>query len=386
MKRELQTLAAEQAALRRVAELVARGAALEEVFTTVAVEASALLGDRAAALLRYDPDGLATTVAAGNSPAPLGLRVPSGEGRVPSGEGTATGEVLRAGRPARVGSVAGTSPAGIAEELGVGAGVAFPVTVEGRVWGALTASTAGSPLRVGTEECLAQFAGLAAVAIANAENKAQLMVSRARVVATADETRRRLQRDVHDGAQQRLVQTIITLKLARDSAAEGHSAAGLIGEALYHAERANTELRDLVHGILPASLSQGGLRTGLESLIDDIDIPVHMHLVAPRLPAQTETTAYFVVAEALTNVVKHARATRAHVTVEVDGATLSVEVRDDGAGGADPAHGSGLTGLTDRVAAAAGILTITSAPRIGTTLHVSLPIPVTASRIEGLRA
>ncbi len=366
-KDELRGLADEQAALRRVAELVARGAALGEVFSAVAVEASKLLGDLAAALLRFDADGSATNVAACNSPAPLGLRVPSGEG-------TATGDVLRTGRPARVDRFAGTPLAGIAEALGVGAGVAVPVTVEGRVWGALTTSTAGTPLPAGTEGRLEQFAELAAAAIANAENKAQLTASRARIVASADEARRRLQRDVHDGAQQRLVQTIITLKVAHDGAAKGHSAADLIDEALYHAERANTERRDLVHGILPASLIQGGLRAGLESLIDDIAIPVHMAFAAPRLPAETETTAYFIVAEALTNVVKHAGATGANVTVVLDAGRLSVEVRDDGCGGADPAQGTGLTGLSDRVEAAEGRLTITSTAGGGTTLHTALPV------------
>ena len=242
------------------------------------------------------------------------------------------------------------------------------------VWGALTTSAHGSPLPAGTQKRLEQFAELAAAAIANAENKAQLTASRARVVATADEARRRLQRDVHDGAQQRLVQTIITLKLARDAVTGDGPAADLIGEALYHAERANAQLRDLAHGILPAALSQGGLGPGLESLIDDIAVPVQLRLHASRLPIQAETTAYFVVAEALTNVVKHASASRVEVTVELDGGMLSVEVRDDGVGGAHAANGGGLTGLSDRVEAAEGVLTITSAPGSGTTVHASIPI------------
>ncbi len=149
----------------------------------------------------------------------------------------------------------------------------------------------------------------------------------------------------------------------------------LINEALYHAERANTELHDLVHGILPASLSQGGLRTGLASLIDDMTIPVHLDLDVSRLPAETETTAYFVIAEALTNVVKHAGATQARVRIHLDGDVLSVEVGDDGRGGADPANGSGLIGLSDRVEAADGTLIITSATGRGTTLRAALPLP-----------
>ena len=277
---ELRVLADEQAALRRVAEHVARGAALDEVFAAVATEASKLLGDLAAALLRYDPGDLAVAVAVCNSPAPLGLRIPLAE---------------------------------LALELDGEAGVAVPVLVEGRVWGALTTSTPGLPLPPGTEQRLAQFAELAGAAIANAENKAKLTASRARVVATADETRRRLQRDVHDSAQQRLVHTIITLKLARDAIAAGDPAGELVAEALTNAERANAELRDVVRGILPAALTRGGLRTGLESLVADLAVPVDLRVTAPRLSTHLETTAYFIVAEALANVVKHARATRAGV-------------------------------------------------------------------------
>ena len=179
---------------------------------------------------------------------------------------------------------------------------------------------------------------------------------------------------MHDGAQQRLVQTVITLKLGRDEAAKGAPTADLISEALRHAERANAELRELVHGILPASLSRGGLRNGLESLIADITTPVDLEFSAPRLPTETETTAYFIVAEALANVVKHAAASQARVRVSIDAPSLIVEVSDDGAGGADATRGSGLTGLQDRVDAAGGALTITSDLGGGTTVRASLPI------------
>ena len=169
-------------------------------------------------------------------------------------------------------------------EPGPCAGAAVPVAVEDRLWGVLTAISGDGPLPHDVTSSLSQFAEIAAAAIATAETRAQLTASRARVVATADETRRRLQRDVHDGAQQRLVQTIITLKVARAAAHRGRAADALIDEALFHAERANTELRRLVHGILPASLSQGGLRVGVQSLIDDIDIPVHLHVAARVCP------------------------------------------------------------------------------------------------------
>ena len=191
------------------------------------------------------------------------------------------------------------------------------------------------------------------------------------MVATADETRRRLQRDVHDGAQQRLVQTIITLQVTRDRWPRPVPTAA-ISEALFHAERANADLRDLVRGILPHSLTEGGLRTGLESLLDDVPIPVDLYVGVPRLSADTETTAYFVVAEALTNVVKHAHASHAAVDVHLEDEAILVEIADDGVGGVDLSHGSGLMGLSDRVAAADGTLTISSGPG-GTTVRASWP-------------
>jgi signal transduction histidine kinase len=365
---ELKALADEQAALRRVAELVARGAAPDEVFVAVAAEASALLGDLAAVLLRYeDGNQVAVAVATCNSPAPLGLRVPAHAG-------TPTGQVLRTGRPVRVDTFAGTPLADIAQELGVSSGVAVPIIVEGSVRATLTTSSSGPPLPPDVEVRLAQFADLAAVAIANAEMNAKLIASRARVVATADETRRRLQRDVHDGAQQRLVHALIALKMARTVVEAGSAAAGLVEEALTHVERASSELRDVVRGILPTSLTHGGLRVGLESLVADLALPVDTHITTPRLPAALETTAYFVVAEALTNAVKHSRAREVRLDVELDGNTLVVEVRDDGVGGADPARGTGLTGLVDRVDAAGGVLVIRSPVGEGTTLRATLPV------------
>jgi signal transduction histidine kinase len=364
-RRELQQLAEEQSALRRVAELVARGAALPEVFASVAAEASHLLGNLAAALLRYESDEAAVVVAGSNSPLPTGFRVPAAPG-------TPTGEVLRTGRPSRLDRVVGPGmPAGF--NAAASRVVAVPVAVEGRVWGNLSIRSE-SPLAATTEDRLTRFAELAAAAIANAENKEKLSASRARVVATADETRRRLQRDVHDSAQQRLVHTVIALKLAKEAIARGGTAAELVDEALENAQRANSELRDIVHGILPASLSRGGLRAGLESLVSDFPLPVELDADIPRIAADVETTAYFIVAETLTNVVKHARASAASVKLTINDATLGIEVRDDGVGGADPSQGSGLTGLLDRVEASNGILVITSPAGQGTTVHATVPI------------
>jgi signal transduction histidine kinase len=203
----------------------------------------------------------------------------------------------------------------------------------------------------------------------------RLAVMRARLVAAADETRRHIQRDMHDGAQQRLVHTIVTLKLARASLHDSDGAAeDLLDEALVNAERATAELRELVHNIVPAALSRGGLRGGVESLLDHVDLPVQIDVCGERLPASLETTAYFIVAEALTNVVKHAGADSAYVRAAVDGGALHLVVRDDGAGGADRTKGSGLAGLADRVAACDGTIAISSPPGQGTTIVVELPV------------
>lgn len=357
-------LAREQAALRGVAELIARGAALEEVFGAVTTEASTLLEGSGVGLFRFDPDGQATLVARCGGSVPVGTRCVIDPASVREPRGTT-----------RFATLEGTTYARLGREHGVQAMVSVPVRVEGRVWGALTTrSQEGSP-SAAAEHRLAEFAELAAAAVASAENKAQLQASRARLVATADETRQRLQRDVHDGAQQRLVQTVLTLKLGLDAADRGEDPVGLMREALQNAERATVELRDLVHGILPASLGRGGLRAGLESLVAGLSVAVELDVAGlpeQRLPADLEVTAYFILAEALTNVVKHAGATRARVRVAAAADALDLEVGDDGRGGADP-RGAGLTGLADRVDAMNGTLVLTSPPGAGTIVRVTLP-------------
>jgi signal transduction histidine kinase len=227
----------------------------------------------------------------------------------------------------------------------------------------------------GMEGRLSQFADLAATAIANAESRAALRASRARVVATADETRRRIERDLHDGAQQRLVHTIISLKLARRALGERDgSVAALIDESLENAQRATEQLRELVRGILPAALRRGGLQDGVDALVREIAIPVTVDVPAVRLPEALETTAYFIVAEALTNAVKHADASCARVTATLEDGALRLAVHDDGRGGADAAGGSGLVGLADRVDAAGGTMTIWSPAGNGTTIIASMPL------------
>ena len=221
---------------------------------------------------------------------------------------------------------------------------------------------------------MARFAELLDTAIANADSRDQLTASRGRVLAAGDDARRRVVRDLHDGAQQRLVHTVVTLKLAqRALRAEPHRREALVAEALGTAEHAMAELRELAHGILPSVLTRGGLRAGVHAFVSRVDLPVDVDVSGDRLRPDIEASAYFIVAEALTNVVKHARATRATVTATVDDGVLALEVRDDGVGGADP-EGHGLVGVADRVQALGGRLRIDSPDRRGTVLAAWLPL------------
>jgi signal transduction histidine kinase len=336
---ELRMLAEEQAALRRVATLVARAVPASELFEAVAGEVRRLLSADSTRLLRI-----------------------ADHGELPPE--SAAGIVLRTGRPAR-------ARTGAQSEVGA------PIVVEGRLWGVMLAAfDREDALAADTEERMAQFTELVATAIANANSRAELAASRARVVATADETRRRIERDLHDGAQQSLTHTVITLKLARRSLGDGDGpAVELVDEALGHAERATADLRDLAHGILPAVLSRGGLQAGVETLVARLRLPVSIDVTAERFPPTLEATAYFIVAEALTNVVKHARARSAEVRAFVDGDALYLEVRDDGVGGARSDDGSGLLGLRDRAAALGGELHFESPPGVGTVVAARLPVP-----------
>jgi signal transduction histidine kinase len=206
-------------------------------------------------------------------------------------------------------------------------------------------------------------------------NRDELIASRARIVAAADEARRRIRRDLHDGGQQRLVHALITLKLARRSLEdEGSNTEALIDEALEHTEGTVSALRDLSHGILPSVLARGGLRAGIESLVSRMSLPVSVDVSEERFPSGVEATAYFVVSEALTNAVKHSGATRAEIRAQASEGALRVEIRDDGKGGAMPDRGTGLVGLRDRVAALAGSLDIESPPGGGTRIVMTLPL------------
>jgi signal transduction histidine kinase len=370
---ELRMLADEQAALRRVATLVARGVPPAEIFDAAAAEVHSLLRADSTRLIRYETDGTITGVAGRAVP---GFDIPEDERFELHGH-TVTAAILRTGRPARID---GYDPADgpIAAEMsrrGIRSAVGAPIVVEGRLWGAFVAAWKTDHPSHDSEDRLAQFTELVATALANAQSRAELAASRARVVATADETRRRIERDLHDGAQQSLVHTLITLKLARRGLGDADGTAiEFLDQALAHAERANADLRDLAHGILPATLSRG-LEAALETLVARLHLPVTVDVTPERLPPDVEATAYFIVAEALTNTVKHAGASKARVSASVRDGALHVEVNDDGVGGASMDAGTGLLGLHDRTAALNGELQLNSVPGAGTTITVILPLP-----------
>jgi signal transduction histidine kinase len=370
---EVERLAEEQASLRRVATLVAEGAAPTAVLDAVVAEMEALLHADQVALNRFEPGDEITVLAH------RGLdvaRTPVGTRMSLQGENV-TATVRHTARPARRENYDGAPGplAELARATGLRSSVAAPIVVDGRLWGIITASwkDTQSPA-AGIEERMAQFAELLDSAIANADSRDQLTASRARLLTAADEARRRVVRDLHDGAQQRLVHTIIKLKLAqRASREQDGQADALIGEALEHAEQGNAELRELAHGILPAVLTRGGLRAGVDTMVTRVDLPVEVDVSAERFPAEIEASAYFIVSEALTNVVKHAHAERAEVRASAEDGILHVAIRDNGIGGADPG-GPGLVAIGDRVTALGGRLEIESPAGGGTLLAATLPL------------
>jgi signal transduction histidine kinase len=367
-------LADEQAALRRVATLVAQAVPPGELFEAVTREVGQLCGADLARIERYEDDGTVTALAAWASSGEAGLAV----GTRFSLEGASIAlRVRETGRPARVDSFVGAEGpiAREAQGLGIRASIGCPIIVGGRVWGVIAASTRRDvPFAAGTESQIAEFTELIATAVSNAEASAELVASRARILTTADDARRRLARDLHDGAQQRLVHTIVTLKLAQRELPEDNPAAPIVAEALAQAEQGNAELRELAHGVLPSVLTRRGLRAGVDTLVARVGIPVAVQVPAERLPPGIEASAYFIVAEALTNVVKHAQAQTAQVTARVERGALHVDVRDDGVGGAHP-DGPGLLGLEDRISAIGGGLQVHSPPGGGTTIAATLPLP-----------
>ena len=374
-ERAQQALTDEQAALRRIATLVAGEAASDRVFEQVTVEAAQTLGASAATLARFDKDGMLTFVGGWSDTGRLAFPIGS---RVPVEETGVLAEIQRTGRPERIDDYQGRAPE-IVERLsrfGYSSAGAAPIRVGGQVWGALVAaSPRDEPLAPGSERRLADFAELVAQALANADAYKKLAASRVRIVEAGDTERRRLERNLHDGAQQRLVSLALRLRMIKSGLRKDPQAVEtLVAEAESELDHALEELRELARGIHPAVLTDRGLESAVRALADRAPIPVELaRLPEDRLPDSVEAAIYYIVAEAITNVAKYAQATSATVAVERSNGFATVVVRDDGIGGAEPAPGSGLVGLADRVEALGGRLHIESRPGQGTELSAEIP-------------
>jgi signal transduction histidine kinase len=366
---ELHELADTQAALRRLATLVARGEPPEAVFAAATKEALRRFGSGTARMIRFELDGTATLVANEGATRPEVEVGERWEGYPPDG---LTATVRRTGQAARVddyGAIAG-GEATLRE--GIRSAVAVPIYVDGRLWGMIAVGP--RPLPPDLEQRMSEFTDLVATAVANAQNRAELITSRARIVAASDEARRRIERDLHDGTQQHLV----TLALRLRSAAAPHDSEEIrteITDVAAELMGVTGELREIARGIHPAILSTAGLRPALHALGRRSAVPVDVDVrIDGRLPGAVEAGAYYVVSEMLTNAAKHARASAVEVDAEASGGTLRVRVRDDGVGGATPLRGSGLAGLKDRIEAIGGTFSIHSPAGGGTTVSCELPV------------
>jgi signal transduction histidine kinase len=373
----LARLAEEQAALRRVATLVARGVPPDEVFAAVTEEVGRLLGMHLAGMARYESNDtltvLATWATEGEHPLVRGPWPLDGD--------DLGARISRTGRSVRIDDyhgLRGPIAAFVRDELGIVSSVGSPIVVEGRLWGALFVhcKQTHEPLPRNTESRLTGFTELVATAIANAGSRAELMASRARIVAAADETRRRIERDLHDGIQQRLVSLGLELRAAQATVppqlGEFEGELSRVAEGL---AGVFDELREISRGIHPAILSEGGLAPALKALCRRSAVPVELDVHAERrLPEPVEVATYYVVSEGLTNAAKHARASVVNVELDARDAILRLAIRDDGIGGADVGQGSGLRGLSDRIEALGGTLEVTSPAGAGTTLLIEIPL------------
>jgi signal transduction histidine kinase len=374
---ELTRLLEEQAALRRVATLVARGIHPVEIFSAVAEEIRRLLGADNAGVGRFEPDGTSIVVVGSVGEDPVKLPVGT---RVELRDYLAPAVVWRTGRSARVdedlwSSVSDPVADGL-RELGIRSMVASPIIVEGRLWGVVTALTRRGPFPSDTADRMADFTELVATAVGNAESRAELAASRTRIVAAADEARRRIERDLHDGTQQRLVSLGLKLRLVQSMVpAELPELETDIGRVADELNGVVEDLREIARGIHPAILSEGGLGPALRTLARRAAISVELDVAAiARLPEPIEVAAYYVISEALTNATRHAHASVVRVAVEERDDSLHLSIRDDGVGGVDPARGSGLIGLGDRAEALGGSIEVSSPPGEGTLILVQLPM------------
>jgi signal transduction histidine kinase/ketosteroid isomerase-like protein len=368
-RQELRELADTQAALRRLATLVARGEPPEAVFAAATREALRYSGNGTARMIRFELDGTATLVANQGATQP-GVRV--GERWVDYPPNGLTAIVWRTGRAARVDDYGAVEGGEATLREGIPSAVAVPIHVDGRLWGMIAVGP--GPLPSDLEQRMSDFTDLVATAVANAQNRAEIISSRARIVAASDEVRRRIERDLHDGAQQRLL--ALTLRLRSAAAPHENDEFGAEVKAVAaDLVAVIDELRETSLGIHPAILSTGGLGRALRALARRSAIPVDLDVrISGRLPEPIEVGAYYVVSEMLTNAAKHAHASAVAVDAELSDGTVCVRVRDDGVGGADPRRGSGLVGLKDRIEALGGRFSIHSPAGGGTTVTCQLPV------------
>ena len=371
----LQALLAEQAALRRVATMVASGTPAPALFGRVCEELGELLAVKSTDMIRYENERFATVVGSwtGNDiPAfPVGEQIPV------EGE-SVTAKLYRSGRPERVDDYDDVEGE-LAERLrgfGVHSVVGAPIYVAGRLWGAIMAtSELAHAFPAGTEERVSSFAELVTAALANVDAREQLAASRARIVEAADAARRRIERDLHDGAQQRLVSLALNLRRLESCLEPNSAATRELEVARAELDAALGELRELARGIHPTILTDRGLEAALAAVAGRSTVPIELDVDScGNVPLSVQTTVYFVVVEALTNASKHAHPDRIEVRVAVSEGHTTVEVRDDGSGGVDPARGSGLSGLDDRVSALGGTLEIDSPAGAGTTIRARIPV------------
>ena len=371
----LHRLAEEQTALRRVATAVAAESDPAALFGIVCEELGRLLEAERAHLFAFDADGRGGTIMGSwavvdDHQLPVGLWVPV------DGD-TAMARVFHTAAAVRIDDytpVQGAA-ADVVRQSGIGALVAAPITLGGRLWGAVIVSNVvPRPFPPDTEQRIADFAELASQALANASAREQLAASRARIVEASDAERRRLERNLHDGAQQRLVSLSLLLRLAARRVKDDPETTAQLERAADELAQALQELRELARGIHPAVLTERGLAPALQALAARAPLPVDLELPDERLPAPVEAAAYYLVSEALANVAKHAGATGVRISVARDDGRVAVEVADDGVGGADAGGGSGLRGLADRVEALGGRLAIDSPRGLGTTLRAVIPL------------
>ena len=371
---EVGRLAQEQRALRRVATLVASEATPERVFTAVSEESARVLEVNAAAVFRFEGDDTATIVGRTDRDAAGIFGVGD---RIFADDNTAVGQARDSRLPARIEDYLAVDTEVAARMRGAGyrSSVAAPIFVGGVPWGAV-AIAAAERLPADSEARLMAFCELVSLAVASAQAREDLQSSRARIVKAGDEQRRRLERNLHDGAQQRLVSVALTLRLVRSRLGGDPSSdvEPLLDRAADELDNALEELRELARGLHPAALTEQGLSSALRALAHRLPIEVKVQEFERRLPEHLEATAYYIGSEALTNVAKHAQATSANVTFSCDGEMLRFEITDDGCGGADPRAGSGILGLRDRAEAAGGTVFVISPPGKGTVVTATLPL------------